>query len=137
MNVIDLIIKHEGFRSKPYRCPAGRLTIGYGRNLDDCGITVDEAAYLLRQDIDRVKAELSASYKWFPALSEPRQAVIISMAYNLGIKGFSEFKRMIAWLAVKEYDKASNEMLASAWAGQVGRRASELSEIMRLDKFSF
>ena len=28
------LVRHEGLRLKPYRCTAGKLTIGYGRNLD-------------------------------------------------------------------------------------------------------
>lgn len=27
------LIRHEGLRLTPYRCPVGRLTIGVGRNL--------------------------------------------------------------------------------------------------------
>jgi hypothetical protein len=29
------LIRHEGFRSKPYRDTVGKLTIGYGTNLQD------------------------------------------------------------------------------------------------------
>ncbi len=32
----------EGERLKPYRCTAGKLTIGVGRNLDDRGITKED-----------------------------------------------------------------------------------------------
>ena len=35
----DQLIQHEGLKLKPYQCPAGRLTIGVGRNLEDKGIT--------------------------------------------------------------------------------------------------
>ena len=45
------LIKHEGLRLTPYRCPAGRLTIGIGRNLEDKGITEKEAVMLLKNDI--------------------------------------------------------------------------------------
>ena len=37
----------EGFRSKPYSDTVGKLTIGYGRNLDDVGITRNEAFQML------------------------------------------------------------------------------------------
>ena len=49
----DLIIKHEGLRLFPYRCSAGKLSIGVGRNLDDVGITRDEAEFMLDGDIAR------------------------------------------------------------------------------------
>ena len=32
------LAKFEGFREKPYLCPAKKLTIGYGRNLESNGI---------------------------------------------------------------------------------------------------
>ncbi len=41
--VKDQLIRHERLKLKPYRCPAGMLTIGVGRNLDDRGITQKEA----------------------------------------------------------------------------------------------
>ncbi len=33
------LVRHEGLKLKPYRCTAGKLTIGIGRNLDNCGIS--------------------------------------------------------------------------------------------------
>ncbi|MFA6660842.1 MAG: lysozyme, partial [Bacilli bacterium] len=35
----EQLVRHEGLRLKPYRCTADKLTIGIGRNLDDCGIS--------------------------------------------------------------------------------------------------
>ena len=35
MNAIELIKYHEKYRRFPYRCTAGKLTIGYGWNLDE------------------------------------------------------------------------------------------------------
>lgn len=32
--VKEQLLRHEGLRLKPYRCTAGKLTIGVGRNLD-------------------------------------------------------------------------------------------------------
>ena len=45
------LVRHEGLRLKPYRCTAGKLTIGIGRNLDDCGISQKEAYAMLERDI--------------------------------------------------------------------------------------
>ena len=41
----------EGFRSKPYRDVVGKLTIGFGRNIEDNGITKPEARQLLFNDV--------------------------------------------------------------------------------------
>ena len=49
--VRPLIARHEGLRLTPYHCTGGKLTIGYGRNLDDVGISRSEAEILREHDI--------------------------------------------------------------------------------------
>ncbi|HEX9879647.1 MAG TPA: hypothetical protein VGB25_05595 [Candidatus Binatia bacterium] len=71
----EMLIRHEGLRLKPYRGTVGKLTIGVGRNLDDAGITRDEALALLRHDIDRVRKEVSAAFPWFGGLNPVRKDV--------------------------------------------------------------
>lgn len=127
----QLLLKHEGLRLKPYRCTAGKLTIGVGRNLEDNGISKQEAFYLLERDIDAVLSSLIHKFPWFKELNDVRKAVVIDMAFNLGIKGFSNFEKTIEYIAQQEYEKASIEMLDSAWATQVGYRANDLSNLMK------
>lgn len=134
-NLTKLIMRHEGLRVKPYLCPSGKLTIGYGRNLESTGITKNEAAFLLENDIHSLDQKLSNEYIWYSCLSEARSAVILSMCFNLGLTGFSGFKKLIEAMAQRDYDRAAMEMLSSAWSGQVGRRAVELAQMMREDRF--
>lgn len=129
----DLLLLHEGLRLKPYRCPAGKLTIGVGRNLEDIGITWEEASYLLEKDIERVTKEATASFPWFHALSERRKMVILSMLFNLGMGRFVGFRKFTKALEEKDYKKAAREMMHSKWAEQVGERAKYLSDIMLND----
>ena len=102
-----------------------------GRNLEDRGITNDEALYLLRNDIKSISNALTLKYTWFAYLDEVRQKVCVDMAFNLGIGGFSKFQNMIRALAVKDYQKAAKEMEDSAWYHQVGARGKRLAEMMR------
>ena len=67
--LVDQIKRHEGFRSKVYKCSAGKWTIGYGRNVEDVGITVTEAEYLLDKDLYKSQIELSSSLPWYKGLS--------------------------------------------------------------------
>lgn len=122
--------QHEGLRLKPYRCTEGKLTIGYGRNIEDVGISAEEAEYLLDNDIDRVESRLRR-IEGYRQLSPVRQAVLGNMAFNLGMDGLLRFVRM--WEAIKDqdFDRAAREMLDSRWAVQVGSRADELAAIMR------
>lgn len=126
----ELLIYHEGLRLKPYRDGADRLTIGVGRNLDDTGISREEALMLLHNDIERIKRELDANLPWWRSLSEARQKVLVSMAFNLGTNGLLGFSRMLSYLQDGDYSAAAEEMLSSIWANQVGNRALELAEMM-------
>lgn len=128
---IDLLKKHEGLRLKPYRCSAGKLTIGYGRNLDDVGISEEEAEMLLLNDLLTANIEVENRFLWFQELDEVRKAVVVNMIFNLGIARFSAFKKTISLIEEGSYSEAAQEMLDSRWANQVGSRANELSEMMR------
>jgi len=67
----DQLIKHEGLRLKPYHCPAGKLTIGVGRNLEDKGITEEEAVMLLENDIQECLKDLGTIFQAFDLLPKP------------------------------------------------------------------
>lgn len=123
--------RHEGLRLKPYLDPVGKMTIGYGRNLDDVGITRDEANYLLNGDIERVVKGLLTRFPWVEALDPVRQSVLINMAFNLGVKGLAAFERTLLAVQQDRFTDAAEGMLASKWASQVGGRAVELAEQMR------
>ena len=129
MLVKDLIAD-EGLRLKPYRDTAGKLTIGIGRNLDDDGITREEAFYLLNNDIQRIKGEM-ACLQNFSQLCELRQRVLTEMAFNMGLGGLREFKGMWQAIQVKDWDGAAKAMLDSRWAKEVGERAIRLAMWMR------
>ena len=121
---------HEGERLKPYRCTAGKLTIGVGRNLEDRGITAAESAYLLGNDIDGFCVALLKALPWINQLDEVRQRVLLDMAFNLGMQGLLTFKNTLAAIQAGDYEKAGPMMLDSRWARQVGKRAERLSVMM-------
>lgn len=120
----------EGLRLRPYRCTEGKLTIGYGRNLQDNGISRDEAEQLLRNDVDEIERELKG-IRQYHYLDPNRQTVLANMAYNMGVSGLKTFKLMLANISLGDYDGAAREMLNSKWARQVGDRAKRLADIMR------
>jgi lysozyme len=126
----DELVRDEGLKLKPYRCTAGKLTIGVGRNLDDVGISASEAMLLLEHDINRVIAKLSYHLPWWSSLSENRQRVLANMAFNLGIDGLLKFKNTLSYIQNGNYSEAAKAMLESKWAKQVGERAVRLSKMM-------
>lgn len=129
--LISQLLSDEGLRLRPYRCTANKLTIGVGRNLDDVGISKDEAMYLLANDIRRVYGQVTDALPWFVKLNDARQNVLLNMAFNLGVKGLLGFKQTLAFIQDGSYDSAASAMLQSKWARQVGNRAVRLAQIMR------
>ena len=129
-SIEDQLILHEGLRLKPYRCTAGKLTIGVGRNLEDKGISHDEAMLLLRNDIAEVTVQLE-QFDWFRALGPVRRKVLVDMAFNLGMAGLLGFQKMIEALKQGDYEAAADEMVYSRWYRQVGERGRRLERMMR------
>ena len=135
MNVSKLIRHHEGKKLKLYRCTAGKLTIGIGRNIEDNGISDDEAEYLLANDIKECRETLARNLLFWPELCEVRQAVLLDMCFNMGWPRLSGFKNMIAALAVNDFSLAAAEMIDSRWARQVPNRAGCLIKMMTLGQW--
>ncbi len=134
--------RDEAFRSKPYDDKTGRelkpgdtlvgqLTVGWGRNLSDSGITETEAAILLEHDIRRSLADLDRALPWWRTLSGPQQRGLINMSFNLGLTRLLGFKRMLAALQAGNGKLASEEALSSKWAAQVGARARRVAALYR------
>lgn len=132
----DQLKKDEGLVLRPYPCPAGKLTIGYGRNLDDRGISQEEAEIMLDNDITLAMIDLDKVLNTMPDidLSEMRYAALVNMMFNLGLPTFKRFKRMLEALSKQDFRGAANEMLNSRWALQVGPRAERLAVLMREDE---
>lgn len=130
----NLLLQHESYRQFPYVDKSGHLTIGIGRNLDNRGISLPEAYYLVDEDILYFSNKLSHYLKFFHELSDCRQIVLVNMCFNLGIQGFLGFTQMILALEAHDYERAAQEMLDSKWALQVGDRAKELAHAMRTGK---
>jgi lysozyme len=127
----DQLMRHEGRNLKPYADTVGKLTIGYGRNLTDVGISEAEAQLLLDHDIETAESELGSVFPWTTALDPIRLRVLIDMAFNMGIAGLRTFKRFLAAVETGDYQTAAADMLESRWARQVGKRAQTLAWMMR------
>lgn len=131
MSLIEQLKRHEGLSLTPYKCTASKTTIGYGRNLDDKGISLEEAEMMLINDIREVESELSRKLMVFISLAKPRQDALVNMGFNLGVAGLLKFNNMIEALNHADYELAAKEMLNSKWAKQVGKRAGELARQMK------
>ena len=132
-----MIALDEGKRNKVYPDSQGIMTIAFGRNLEDPGLSDQECYYLLDNDIQRrlVDSRIQSVIK---DLDPVRACVIIDMSF-MGIRKLMEFVNMIAALKAKDFIEAEWQMLNSSknegqpslWSTQVGPRASRLAYMMR------
>ncbi len=127
--------RHEGLKLKAYQCTANRTTIGYGRNLDDKGITQAEADLMLENDVIFLMSVLPGKIDFFNGLNKPRADVLVNMAFNLGVNGLLKFKKMLTAMDDGYFELAACEMIDSKWARQVGDRALELAEQMKTGEY--
>ena len=118
---------------RPYTDTVGVLTIGWGRNLDDNGISQEEADFLFDNDFNRCERELGTC-SWYTAQPEGVKGALMNMCFNLGLPRLKGFKRMIAALEAKNYTVAAQEALNSKWATQVGDRAKDVALMLREGK---
>lgn len=135
MTLLDQLKRDEGLRLTPYKDSVGKLTVGYGRNLDDVGISTEEATTLLLNDIERTTNDLSRFMPWIVQLDEVRRAVLLNMAFNMGIHSLLQFKNTLAAIQAGDYNQAALGMLHSEWATQVPARAARLAKQMELGEW--
>lgn len=117
------IKEYEGFSQLAYECPAGFLTISYGRNLETKGISKEEGEYLLNNDMQQCLKELRGIMNRFDELPDKAQLVLVDMCYNLGLSKLLNFENMLDAIDAGNWEKASEELLDSRYAAQVKRRA--------------
>ena len=133
MDLKQQLIRDEGVVRHAYEDSLGFTTIGVGRLIDarrGGGLRDSEIDFLLHNDIAEKTAQVLAALPWAFKLSKPRQAVLINMAFQLGIGGLFKFKRMLGSVEDGQYGEAAAEMLDSLWAQQTPDRAKRLAKQM-------
>ncbi len=144
------LMRHEGFRKHVYKCPAGKDTIGYGYNLEANPLLLDKdvikklykegitkcfAKEILSAMVLDIEKKLRDSLPGMGKLNGARQAVLINMAYNLGVEGLLKFKQTLRNIEVQNWFGAELGMRGSLWHKQVKSRAIELERQMLLGKY--
>lgn len=154
--ILDMLRKDEGLKLKPYKCPAGKKTIGYGFNMEANKlpdfidhylmqhgfIATEMAEYLLDRKLTEVINEVKQILRslgdppkdiW-KELTPRRRGVIVMMAYNMGtgfLEGSHRWPKLHNALMTPGYEDDIREMTDSAWYHQVGDRAVQLIEMYR------
>ena len=138
MTLTEQLRRDEGTVPHAYQDSLGYWTIGVGRLIDERrggGLSPDEIDYLLDNDIKAKTHEVLRALPWAARLSEPRQAVLVNMAFQLGTKGLLAFHRTLGSIEDGQYGEAALEMLDSTWAKQTPARAMRLAVQMETDEW--
>ena len=128
----------EGLKLKPYKCTAGKTTIGIGRNLDDVGISKELAYQMLDEDVAMAQKVCSRLFeeqwtKW----SENRKLGWINLAFNLGYERLSKFKNTLRAARIEDWDAVESGLRDSLWYKQVGKRAERVVEMICGEGFPY
>jgi len=145
MTIKELLIKHEGYRKKPYKCTAGKNTIGIGYNFDDNPLPKPIKAYLdehgeLNDDCIDALFDISVKtathdcktlFPMFGTFSNKRQMALTDFLFQLGYARARKFVHAIAAINTGRWKDAASEMRNSTWAKQVPNRAAEITEMIK------
>ena len=115
----------------PYRCSAGKLTIGVGHNLDALGLPIHIIDELFEYDLQNTIQDCASLYPNWNELPDEIQMVLVDMCFNLGKAGLQKFKKMNRAVEDFNWVRMLEEMRDSRWYSQVKNRAVELEEIVR------
>ncbi len=148
----DQLGQDEGNRTHVYTDTAGHPTVGIGFNLDRgdartqlAGVgadydavragrqdlTTDQINQLFSHDVSGAVDTARGYYTGFDQLDVTRQRVLTNMAFNMGGDTLGQFHTLHAALTNGNYNAAADAMQHSAWARQVGDRATRLIDHMR------
>ena len=141
----EQLVKHEGLRLSPYSCPAGKLTIGIGHNidahplpdvlahhLDTFGCISEDMAYeLLEWDVAQSVTDCNRLYRDFDKFSERRQWALIDFVFNVGMTTARSFYNTNRAINRGDWEAAAEGLKKSLWARQVGSRSDTIIEMVR------
>ena len=126
--LMEDIVRHEGFRSKVYKDSLGIDTIGIGFAIKDLELDEEDCNRILQKKISKLLPQIFGRWGFLKDSPNTVKLVVINMCYQMGVNGVSKFKKFLQALEVKDYGWASIEMLDSKWAKQTPTRAQELSD---------
>ncbi len=130
--LFESVKKHEGFVPSVYKDIYGFDTFGYGTCVKDLELTEDMAAVIMEMALLKIAVNCFSRYSWLSTCPTVIQEVVVEMCYQMGIEGFSQFRKMIGHLEEGSWKKAAKEGLNSKWARQDSPdRAKELMDRIR------
>ena len=128
-----LIEADEGKRLVAYQDSLGIWTngVGHAHVAPDTVWTDQQADTVLSTDLFNAMHDLDFRLAWWRELDVVRAAVLLNMAFNMGVERLLGFHNTLTFIQDGNYAAASGGMLSSKWAKQVGARAARLARMMK------
>lgn len=141
MDIRDALETHEGRRLKPYRCSAGKKTIGVGHNIDAKGLPKDIESYLkasgcitnemvdrlLVSDIEDAQRDAVRLWPNIMTFSNSQQVALVDFVFNVGYGTARTFVNTNLAINQRRWKDAAKGILGSKYAKQVGQRAEDIA----------
>lgn len=142
---VNILAFEEGFESMPYIDTEGYVTVGYGLKISGRDQKISDFHYFpnmpervarcwMETLVEARYKDLMAVDKFRPvmeACNPTRQAILLSMSYQMGLQGLQGFKNTLLLIEEESFGMAAIEMLDSRWARQTANRAERHSETMK------
>lgn len=133
-----MLLVDEGLRLKPYRCTAGRLTVGYGHNLDDLGISQAVADLMLQEDLQVAEKACRRIFgDLYDSWGENRRLGWINLAFNLGYVRLMQFRNTLRAARIEDWEEVEKGLRASLWFKQVKGRAERVIGMICHETFPY
>lgn len=137
MNLRAMLEREEGKRFVAYPDPltgGEPWTVGIGHTGPDVDKntiwTEEQVTEAFDKDVARATNECEQHLPFFHSLNEARKAVLIGMAFQMGIKGLLKFVNTLKMVEKEDYSGASRGILSSKWAQQTPNRAKRMARQM-------
>jgi lysozyme len=134
----DDLKRHEGVVLQVYPDSVGLPTVGVGhlvRPEDNLqigqNITPEQCEALLEKDTTSAIQGCEQMFLDFNDMGEELQLILANMMFNLGPERLAGFKKFLAAVKERDYQRAADEMMDSQWYHQVKERSKELVARMR------
>ncbi|MDK9356736.1 glycoside hydrolase family protein [Lelliottia wanjuensis] len=146
--IIPLLRQEEGVRYTPYIDSLGYPTTGIGFKLGPQGAPLSHYTFTLsdntinawlQDNVDDVSASMQQNADIAKAMAhcnQPRQDILTSMAYQMGVGGLAGFHNMLSAIDAENWSAAASQMLDSSWAKQTPDRAKRHAAVMTSGQWS-
>lgn len=129
-----VLVAYDDATGKPLKTGdtiKGKITIGIGRNIQELGITEEEAEFLLMNDLARTSKELEKIFGRELLIELPDNVIVAlyNMLFNLGYSRFTKFKKLIQAIKDKDFKRAREEAIDSVWCKQLPNRCKRVADL--------